>query len=282
MCIRDSVYIDDIVISVSSHEENLKQLECVFARFRKHNLKVKPAKCHIGTGSITYLGYEICKDQGISPGKAKTEIIKNWPQPQATKDIRAFLGLASFFRRTIKNFSTISAELNKLVRKNSGYKAGPLPAPAVRSFQALKHALISKPCLQPVDFNRRLIVTTDASATHYGSCLSQIGSDNIERPCGYHSKILSEKESKQQPGMRERAAVIHALRHWRPYLVGREFLLRTDHRPNLKLAQGGGNVYDTLTDEIQQFQPFTMEYLPGKKMFVDALSRKPCLTCLTN
>ena len=75
--------------------------------------------------------------------------------------------------------------------------------------------------------------------------------------------------------MRERAAVIHALRHWRPYLVGREFLLRTDHRPNLKLAQGGGNVYDTLTDEIQQFQPFTMEYLPGKKMFVDALSRKP-------
>ena len=75
--------------------------------------------------------------------------------------------------------------------------------------------------------------------------------------------------------MRERAAVIHALRHWRPYLVGREFLLRTDHRPNLKLAQGGGNVYDTPTDEIQQFQPFTMEYLPGKKMFVDALSRKP-------
>ena len=75
--------------------------------------------------------------------------------------------------------------------------------------------------------------------------------------------------------MRERAAVIHALRHWRPYLVAREFLLRTDHRPNLKLAQGGGNVYDTLTDEIQQFQPFTMEYLPGKKMFVYALSGKP-------
>ena len=105
--------------------------------------------------------------------------------------------------------------------------------------------------------------------------MSQIGSDNIERPCGYHSKILSLKDSKQQPGMRERAALIHALRHWRPYLVGKEFTLRTDHRPNLKITQGGGNVYDTLSDEIQQYQPFKMEYLQGKKMFVDALSRHP-------
>ena len=163
------------------------------------------------------VGSEMCIRDSISPGKAKTEIIKNWPQPNTTKNIRAFLGLTSFFRRTIKNFSSISAELNKLVRKDSGYRAGPLPAPAARSFQALKHALISKPCLQPVNFAKRIIITTDASATHYGSCMSQIGSDNIERPCGYHSKILSLKESKQQPSMRERAARIHALRHWRPY-----------------------------------------------------------------
>ena len=130
---RVYVYIDDIVISVRSHDENLERLEAVFARFRQHNLKVKPSKCHIGTGAITYLGYEISNKGGISPGKAKTEIIKNWPQPNTTKDIRAFLGFTSFFRRTIKNFSSISAELNKLVRKDSGYRAGPLPAPAARS-----------------------------------------------------------------------------------------------------------------------------------------------------
>ena len=163
------------------------------------------------------------------------------------------------------SFSSISAELNKLVRKDSGYRAGPLPAPAARSFQALKHALISKPCLQPVNFAKRIIITTDASATHYGSCMSQIGSDNIERPCGYHSKILSLKESKQQPGMRERAALIHALRHWRPYLVGKEFTLRTDHRPNLKITQGGGNVYDTLSDEIQQYQPCLLYTSPSPR-----------------
>ena len=68
-------------------------------------------------------------------------------------------------------------------------------------------------------------MTTDASETHYGSCLSQKGDDGIERPIGFSSKLLNEKEARQQPGMRERAALLHALRHWQPYLVGKEFTL---------------------------------------------------------
>ena len=73
---RCYVYIDDVVISTRNHEENLKTLENVFSRFRQHNLKIKPQKCHIGTGSISYLGYEICSEQGIKPGLAKTIVIK--------------------------------------------------------------------------------------------------------------------------------------------------------------------------------------------------------------
>ena len=68
---------------------------------------------------------------------------------------------------------------------------------------------------------------------------------------------------------------MHALRHWQPYLVGKEFTLRTDHNPNLALAKGKMKSYDTLTDEILQFTPFQMEFLNGNKMFVDALSRMP-------
>ena len=222
---RVYVYIDDVVISVKIHYENLQKLSKVFCRFRKHNLKIKPSKCSIGTARIIYLGYDICKKDGIRPGHAKTEVIKNWPEPRTIKDIRAFIGLTSFFRRAIKNYSLMSAELNKLVRKNSGYTKGPLPEKARASYLTLKEALISKPCLAAVDFEKRFIVTTDASATHYGSCLSQEGPDGIERPCGYSSKLLSEKEANQSPGLRERAALPHALRHWRPYLVGKEFTL---------------------------------------------------------
>ena len=126
------MYIDDVVISVKTHDENLQKLSEVFSRFRKHNLKIKPSKCSIGKARITYLGYDICRTEGIRPGHAKTEVIKNWPEPRNIKDIRAFIGLTSFSRRAIKNYSLMSAELNKLVRKNSGYTKGPLPEKAKR------------------------------------------------------------------------------------------------------------------------------------------------------
>ena len=270
---RVYVYIDDVVISVNSHEQNLEKLEAVFKRFRKHNLKIKPSKCQFGAAKITYLGYDICNEKGISPGEAKTAVIKNWPAPTSIKEIRGFIGLTSFFRRAIKDFSIISADLNKLIRKNSGYTHGPLPPNALASFLKLKQALISKPCLSPVDFNKRFYVTCDASATHYGSCLSQIGDDGIERPCGYASKLLSEKEAKQQPGIRERASILFSFRHWHPYLVGKEFTCRTDHKPNLSLFQGKTKVYDSMSDEIMSYLPFKLEYLNGKEMFVDVLSR---------
>ena len=114
-------------------------------------------------------------------------------------------------------------------------------------------------------------MTCDASATHYGSCLSQIGDDGIERPCGYASKLLSEKEAKQQPGIRERASILFSFRHWHLYLVGKEFTCRTDHKPNLSLFQGKTKVYDSMSDEIMSYLPFKLEYLNGKDMFVDIL-----------
>ena len=94
---RVYVYIDDVVVSVNPHEENLAKLSEVFQRFQKHNLKVKPSKCHIGTKRITYLGYDICKEKGIRPGDAKTLVIKNWPTPNSVRDVCTFIGLTSFF-----------------------------------------------------------------------------------------------------------------------------------------------------------------------------------------
>ena len=104
---RCYVYIDDVVVSVNSHEENLLTLERIFSRFRQFNLKIKPQKCHIGAASISYLGYEISAGKGIKPGLAKTLVIKDFPEPRSIKEIRAFIGLTSFFRRTIPNYSCL-------------------------------------------------------------------------------------------------------------------------------------------------------------------------------
>ena len=79
----------------------------------------------------------------------------------------------------------------------------------------------------------------------------------------FSNKLLNSKESKQQPGMRERVALLHALWHWQPYLIGREFTLRTHHDPNLALAKGKMKSYDTLTDYILQLMPFKMDFMNG-------------------
>ena len=73
---RVYVYIDDVVISVKTHDENLQNLSEVFSRFRKHNLKIKPSKCSIGTARITYLGYDICKKEGIRLDMQKQRSLK--------------------------------------------------------------------------------------------------------------------------------------------------------------------------------------------------------------
>ena len=142
------------------------------------------------------------------------------------------------------------ADLNKLIWKNSGYLHGPLPPKALESFNKLKTALISKLCLSTVDFNKRFHVTCDASANHYGSCLSQIGVVGVEWPCGYASKLLSEREAKQQLGIRERASILFSFQHWHLYLVGKEFTCRTDHKPNMSLFQEKTKVYDSMSNEI--------------------------------
>ena len=228
------VYIDDVVFSVNSHEQNLQKLEEVFKRFRKHNLKIKPSKCQFGEAKITYLGYDICNEKGISPGEAKTEVIRNWLAPKSIKEIRGFIGLTSFFCRAIKDFRNFE-RFKQTHSQKLWIHSWPSSTQSIRFISKTEKGLISKPCLAPVDFSKRFYVTWDTSATHYGSCLSQIGDDGIERPCGYASKLLSEKEAKQQPGIRERASILFSFRHWHPYLVGKEFTCRTDHKPNLSL-----------------------------------------------
>ena len=113
--------------------------------------------------------------------------------------------------------------------------------------------MISKPCLAPVNFDSEFIFTCDALETHFGTCLSQIRRDNIERPCAYASKLLSEKESRQSPGLKERAALIYALQHWKPYLIGKEFVLRTDHKPNVSIADSKTKLYEPYRTKLCNF-----------------------------
>ena len=267
------VYMDDVIISSKSYEDNLLALEQTLKRFVKYKMKCNLSKTKFGTGRVEYLGYDISHTYGIRPGKLKTEAIEKFKAPESVTEIKQFLGLCSFFRRVVPRFSFLSAPLSALTRKNSGYTKGPLPSIAQRSFEALKAALVTRPCVAPVDFEKEFIVTVDTSQTACGAILSQKNDQNEEQPCAYFSSVLSECDSRKSAYHREQLGILQALRHFKPYLFGKHFILRTDHKP-LAVAQTGKlDVLDRIGENINEFQPFTMEYMKGEIIPADYLSR---------
>ena len=117
------VYLDDIIIATNTYKEHLDAVEKVLQRLRHYNLKINLRKAHFGHEETNYLGYKI-SNRSITPGDRKVKAIREAAVPKTTTQIKSFLGLCSFFRKTVPRFSEISAPLNRLTRMDSNYKGG--------------------------------------------------------------------------------------------------------------------------------------------------------------
>lgn len=266
------VYIDDVVIATNTMAEHIVALRQVLDRFRKYNLKCRPKKVQLVTAEINYLGYNLTQEHGIRAGQAKINAIKTYKSPQSQTEVRQFLGLCSFFRRTIPNFATKAQPLTKLTRKDSTWTKGALPSEAAKAFCSLKSELISRPCLKPPDFSQEFILTVDASSVGLGAILSQ-KHRGIEHPVAYGSRALNDTEKKYAPFRLEYLALVWGCSHFKPYLLGKHFTVRTDHKPLLSFNKEKGSVFDRYLLELSEFD-FSMEYLAGNKMPADSLSRQ--------
>ena len=270
---RTFVYLDDIVASTKTYEEHLVVIEKILLRLRKYKLKISPHKAHFCTGEVNYLGYNISREFGIRPGERKILAIKNALPPTTIALVKSFLGLTGFFRKCIPRYSEIAADLNKLQKKTAEYKSGPLPESALKSFQNLKQALVCRPCLIAPDFSKPFILTVDTSQFATGAVLSQISEKGFEQPVAFASKLLNPAQSKKSAFEREKLGVRFALRHFRVYVQGAELRIRVDHMPLLFLNKGTLDTLDSVSADIYEFKPFTVEYCPGEKMPADFLSR---------
>ena len=268
------VYIDDVIICSASHAEHLLDLEKLFTRFRRFRMKCRLSKVQLASTEINYLGYNIGR-HGVRAGAAKTEAIRNWTAPNSVTQVKQFIGLASFFRRTIEDFASRAQPLTRLTREDSGWRKGDLPPAAAAAFRDLQSALCKRPCLAPVNFKREFILTVDASKVGLGAVLSQVGPDMKEHPCAYASRTLNEQEEKWASFHLEYLAMVWACRHFKPYLVGRHFTLRTDHKPLVAMNKVRTQGLERLQAELHGYLPFTVTHIPGKDMPADGLSRAP-------
>ena len=166
------VYLDDIVVFSSSFQEQIERLQEIFNRLIEANLKLKPKKFTLMQKKILYLGHIISED-GIETDPNKTEVVKNWPTPKNIKELRSFLGMCSYYRRFVSNFSHIASPLHALTKQNSTFDWS---SKCDEAFNCLKENLVNPPILALPDFSLPLILDTEWQRT----CHS-LWQSNIER-----------------------------------------------------------------------------------------------------
>lgn len=203
-------YLDDVMVFGRTFDEHLERLQSVFERFRGAGLKLKPKKCRLCRREVTFLGH-VVKQDGVAADPEKTERVASWPVPTNPADLRSFLGLASYYRRFIKDFAKIASPLHRLTEKKTEYRWS---EEADDAFRELKRRLVSAPILAYPRYSDPFILDTDASDRGIGAVLSQI-QDGKERVIGYGSRTLTKAERNYCVTRREMLAVVTFTRHFR-------------------------------------------------------------------
>ena len=270
------IYLDDVIVFGKTIEEELNRLKRVFQKLRQANLKLKPKKCVLFQKSVLYLGHVVSRE-GIATDPEKIRVIQEWETPKCLKDVRAFLGLASYYRRYVKSFCDIARPLNRLTQKNIAFN---WTNSCEEAFLALKQCLTTSPVLAYPTYSGQFTLDTDASAYGIGAVLSQ-EQNGQEKVIAYASRTLTRAQRNYCVTRRELLAVVFFVRYFRPYLYGRHFTIRTDHgslRWLINFRNPEGQVARWL--QILGEYDYEIVHRAGKShQNADSLSRKPCSQC---
>jgi hypothetical protein len=158
------VYFDDILIYNKSFDEHMNHLRAIFIALRDARLFGNLEKCIFCTDRVSFLGY-VVTPKGFEVDETMIEAIESWPVPQSIKQVRSFLGLAGFYRRLIKDFSTIAAPLHELMKKSIVFHWGRAQE---ESFSTLKDKLTHAPLLQLPNFRKTFELEFDANGVGIG------------------------------------------------------------------------------------------------------------------
>ena len=272
-----ATYLDNVLIFSTTFEEHLVHLRSVLDRLLEVGLKLKPAKCHFICQSVEYLGH-LVTPQGISPNPARVAAVKDYPTPTSVKEMRQFVGIASYYRRFIKGFAKVAQPLHALTQKGAVFKWS---VSCQEAFQHLKNLLVEAPVLAYPDFLKPFTLETDASVLGLGAVLSQQQDDGHLHPVAYASRALSPQEKRYGITELETLAVVWSMQHYHAYLYGHEVTVFTDHSavkavletpsPSGKHARWWNKVFGSGVKKLD------IVYRAGRENDnADALSRAPC------
>jgi hypothetical protein len=268
------VFIDDILIYSKNEEEHAKHLLIVLAHLREHQLYAKFSKSAFWLEDIQFLRH-VLSAKGIAVDPSKVKDILEWNSPTTVHQVQSFLRLASYYRRFIPNFSKIVKPITILLKNDTKFDWS---SKCNKAFEQLKVLLTTAPVLAKPDIEKPFDVYCDASGSGLRCVLMQEG-----RVIAYASRQLRRHEEHYPTHDLELAAVVHALKIWRHYLLGNTCHLYTDHK-SLKsiFTQSKLNMRQRRWLELIKDYDLEIYYHPTKANVVaDALSRKTFCHCLT-
>jgi hypothetical protein len=213
------VFFDDILIFSSTWAQHLQHVKQDLQVLREHKLVLKRSKCSFSEESVSYLGHVI-SSAGVAMDLTKIEAVANWPRPKTLRALQGFLGLSRYYRKFIAGYGEVAKPLTALLKK----EAFKWCDEAESVFVQLKQALMTTPLLHMPDFSKQFVLDCDASGADFGVVLHQ-GDGAI----AFFSRAVALHHQKLLAYERELIGLVKVVRHWRPYLWGRAFTVRTNH-----------------------------------------------------
>ena len=263
-------YLDDINIFSKTPQEHLSHIHLVFKKLKSTNLSMKKSKCSFFSKEIQYLGH-ILSATGRWPLPAKTHTIQHIRPPTTPKQVRAVLGLVSYYRKFIKRFTKIGKPQTLLPRQQVKFDWTLIHH---ATFLHLKEALVQAPILHYPNPNKKYIVYTDASND---ACRVQLSQEcnGTEFPVAFFSHTFTETQQKWSTIEQEAFGIYYTITKWNYYLQGADIIVRNDHKPLAHFCNGKktNNKVNRWSLELATYN-ISFEWISGaRNKAADCLSR---------
>lgn len=275
------VYMDDILIFAPTEQELERRTAKVLERLKENNLTINQEKSEYRKKTITFLGHEI-SGNGIKPTVDKIQAIMNFRLPKNKSELRSFLGLVTYIGAAVKNLSDRTTSLRQMLKKSARLEWNKHQTDA---FNELK-TYISSEVMERGFFQEKAETRlyTDASPSALGAVLVQLQlnreSDKLEeRVILCISKSLTDTEQRYPQTHKEALAIVWAVEKLHYYLLGRQFVIYTDHEP-LEFVFKRKNVSDKRAMTRAEgwalrlsIYNFTLRHVASGENIADSLSR---------
>lgn len=251
-----AAYLDDILCYAKTQKEHDEVVRKVCARLQGFNFRIKIGKCDFNLPEVKYLGC-IINGNGTSPDPDKISAITNMQAPTNISQLRSVLGSINYHSRYIKNLRQIRAPLDELTKKDTPWCWS---EDCQRAFNDLKAILTSDLHLVHYDPSLKIIVSADASPTGIGAYLSHEMPDKTMKMVACGSRPLSPAEKNYSQIEKEGLSIVYAVKKFHRYIFGRHFILRTDHRPLLRIFGSHKGIPQHVANRLQRWAEILLSY----------------------